>query len=176
YLATREQDRVAILHRLLCALWNGHGLAHGPESSPDRLDIKLSGGVVMSLPLSPLGQASSWGSLLRAYELWALDDDEIHRRFCAQLMRELPKGLNDTPAPPHSLYLAIRNLTENQIELLDDRIEKQATGQHSRAAQMRAFWAATLPAALDEKFTGLESPVAINLRDLETIITRNLGR
>ena len=46
----------------------------------------------MTLPLTPLGQASSWGSLLRAYELWALDDDDLHRRFCGQLMRELPGG------------------------------------------------------------------------------------
>ena len=47
----------------------------------------------MTLPLTALGKASSWGSLLRAYELWALDDDDIHRKFCAQLMREIPAGL-----------------------------------------------------------------------------------
>ena len=64
----------------------------GPEASPERLNVELGGGVTMTLPLTPLGQASSWGSLLRAYELWALDDDDIHRRFCGQLMRELPDG------------------------------------------------------------------------------------
>jgi hypothetical protein len=175
YLTTREQDRVAILHRLLCALWNGHGSAHGPISSPDRLSIELGGGVVMSLPLSPLGQASSWGSLLRAYELWALDDDNIHRRFCAQLMQELPEGLSDTPAPPHALYLIIRDLAEGQITLLNDRIKDQATKQRTWATQMRGFWAVTLPAALEEKFSGLEAPVATNLRDLETITAGNPG-
>ena len=34
---------------------------------------------------------------------------------------------------------------------------------------MRGFWAVTLPAALDQEFTGLESPVAGNLRELERI-------
>ena len=62
----------------------------GRKASPDRLNVELGGGVTMTLPLTPLGQASSWGSLLRAYELWALDDDDLHRRFCGQLMQELP--------------------------------------------------------------------------------------
>jgi hypothetical protein len=46
-------------------------------------------------------------------------------------------------------------------------MEQQAAGQRSRAAQMRAFWASTLPAALDQKFRGMESPIAENLRTLE---------
>ncbi len=35
---------------------------------------------------------------------------------------------------------------------------------------MRAFWADTLPAALDLVFTGLDSPVAQNLRELEQVV------
>jgi hypothetical protein len=167
YLATREDHRVTILHRLLCALWNGRAVILGPQASPDRLNVELGGGVIMTLPLTPLGQASSWGSLLRAYELWALDDDDLHRRFCRQLMKELPVGLDARPARPSELYSVIRDLAEGQIELLDDMLKKQAVGQRSRAGQMRGFWATTLPAALDQPFTGLESPVAQNLRDLE---------
>jgi hypothetical protein len=34
---------------------------------------------------------------------------------------------------------------------------------------MRGFWAVTLPSALDQEFTGLEAPVAPNLRELEGI-------
>ena len=98
YLATREEHRVEILHRLLCALWNGRATIGGPEDSPERVNVELGGGVTMTLPLTPLGQASSWGSLLRSYELWALDDDDIHRRFCGQLMRELPEGLDGRPS------------------------------------------------------------------------------
>jgi hypothetical protein len=79
YLATREIHRVEILHRILCALWNGRAKIVGPEASPERLNLTLGGGVTMTLPLTALGKASSWGSLLRAYELWALDDDDIHR-------------------------------------------------------------------------------------------------
>ena len=169
YLATREEHRVAILHRLLCALWNGRATIQGPEASPERLNVELGGGVTMTLPLTPLGQASSWGSLLRAYELWALDDDDLHRRFCGQLMRELPAGLDGRPPLPSELYLVLRDLAEGQIELLDDMMKKQAAGQRSRYAQMRGFWAVTLPAALDQEFTGLESPVAPNLRELERV-------
>lgn len=169
YLATREEHRVEILHRLLCALWNGRAEISGSKASPERIDVELGGDVVMTLPLTPLGQASSWGSLLRAYELWALDDDDIHRRFCAQLMRELPDGIDARPKPPDELYMVIRDLAEGQIELLDDMVKKQPAGQRSRATQMRGFWAYTLPAALDQEFTGQDSPVAQNLRELEQV-------
>jgi hypothetical protein len=169
YLATREDHRVAILHRLLCALWNGRATIEGPQASPDRLNVTLGGDVTMTLPLTPLGQASSWGSLLRAYELWSLDDDDLHRRFCGQLMRELPQGIDGKPPPPNELYTGILDLAAGQIELLDDMMKKHAAGQQSRYAQMRGFWKFTLPAALDQKFTGLESPVAPNLRELEGV-------
>jgi hypothetical protein len=169
YLATREEHRVEILHRMLCALWNGKGAVQGPPASPAEFSIELGGGVTMPLPLTPLGQASSWGSLLRAYELWALDDDDIRRLFCAELMKELPEGLDARPPQPHSLYVTIRDMAPGQIEILDELMKKQAVGQRARAAQMRAFWAQTLPAALDLPFSGLESPVGINLRELETV-------
>jgi hypothetical protein len=169
YLATREEHRVAILHRLLCALWNGRATIRGPEASPERFSVELGGGATMTLPLTPLGQASSWGSLLRAYELWALDDDDLHRRFCGQLMRELPAGLDGRPPLPSELYVVLRNIAEGQVEFLDDMMRIQAVGQRSRCAQMRGFWATTLPAALDQEFTGLEAPVAPNLRELERV-------
>jgi hypothetical protein len=174
YLATREEHRVEILHRLLCAFWNGKASVQGAQTSPDRVSVTL-GGVSLSLKLTPLGEASSWGSLLRAYELWALDDDDIHQRFCAQLMRELPDGLDGKPQPPHQLYLVVRDLAAGQIEYLDDLMKQQATGQRSRAAQMRGFWASTLPAAVDHEFTGLESPIADSLRRLETAAPSGSG-
>ena len=86
----------------------------------------------LSLKLTPLGEASSWGSLLRAYELWALDDDDIHQRFCAQLLRELPDGLDGRPQPPDQLYLVVRDLAEGQIECLDDMMKQQAASQRPR--------------------------------------------
>lgn len=170
YLATREENRVVILHKLLTAFWNGHGSIVGQLSSPERLNVEMGGGVTMTLRLTPVGPASSWGSLLRAYELWALDDDDLHRRFCTQLMRELPDGIAGRPSPPDKLYLEIRDLAAKQIELLDDMMSSQPSSQRSRTAQMRGFWAITLPSALNLEFTGLESPVAATLQDLELAV------
>lgn len=170
YLATREHHRVEILHRILSALWNGRATIVGPKESPERLNVQLGGGVTMTLPLTPLNKASSWGSLLRAYELWALDDNDMHRAFCAKLMEEVPIGLGGRPDRPHDLYLEVRNAAEGQIKLLDDMIRKQPANQHSRAMQMRGFWEYTLSAALDQGFVHIDSPVANNLRELEEVV------
>ena len=169
YLATREEHRIAILHRLLCALWNGRARVRGPEDSPERVSIELGGSVTMSLPLTPLGNASSWASLLRSYELWALDDDDIHRRFCRQLMLELPEGLDGRPSRPGDLYVVIREIAARQADLLYEMVQRRSAGQQSRSAQMLGFWTVTLPAALDREFAGLESPVAPTLRELEMV-------
>jgi hypothetical protein len=176
YLATREVHRVRILHRLLCALWNGKATIVGSKDSPDRINVKLEGGVTMTLPLVPLARASSWGSLLRAYELWALDDDVIKREFCGELMRELPKGLGSRPPRPDKLYLVLRDLADGQVEILDEMLADEETIQQSRAAQMRSFWVSTFPAALDQAFTGIEAPVARNLRRLEQVADKDLRR
>jgi hypothetical protein len=175
YLATRETNRVEILHRILCALWNGKATIVGPESSPERINVTLGGGVTMTLPLFPLGRASSWGSLLRAYELWALDDSDIHRQFCAQLMRELPAGLSGRPKPPGHLYQLVLDLAAGQIEILNDMLKSQAVSQQSRAVQMRAFWQDTLPHALDQQFEQVESPIAETLRALESLAEPGTG-
>jgi hypothetical protein len=170
YLATRETHRVEILHRVLAALWNGRATVVGPEESPERINVQLGGGVTMTLPLTPLGKASSWGSLLRSYELWALDDSDIHRQFCGQLMRELPGGISGRPRQPDQLYLVVRDLAEGQIEILDEMLKAQGISQQSRAVQMRSFWAVTLPGALDQQFTQVEAPVAASLRGLERMV------
>jgi hypothetical protein len=170
YLATREHHRVEILHRILSALWNGRATVVGPTASPERINVEIDGGVTMTLPLTPLNRASSWGSLLRAYELWALDDNDVHRAFCARLMEEVPNGLLGRPEVPDDLYQLVRYLATEQIELLDDMIKKQSAKQQSRAAQMRGFWADTLPAALDQEFTHVDAPIAISLRELEAVV------
>jgi hypothetical protein len=170
YLATREHHRVEILHRILCALWNGRAVIIGHKESPERINVQLGGGVTMTLPLVPLSAASSWGSLLRAYELWALDDDDMHRAFCSKLMQEVPAGLRGRAERPDELYHVVRDLAEGQIELLDDMMKKQAANQQSRAAQMRSFWAETLPAALDQDFVHVDAPAAPTLRELERVV------
>jgi hypothetical protein len=170
YLATREHHRVEILHRLLCALWNGRASVVGPESSPERINVRLGGGVTMTLPLTPLNNGSSWGSLLRSYELWALDDNDMHRAFCARLMQEVPNGLRGKPEVPDELYLVMTDLAKEQIGLLDGMMQRQAASQQSRAAQMRSFWAVTLPAALNQEFEQVDSPAAASLCALRGVV------
>jgi hypothetical protein len=170
YLATREHHRIEILHRMLCALWNGRAAIVGPRASPERINVQMGGGVTMTLPLAPLSRASSWGSLLRAYELWALDDNEMHRAFCSKLMQEVPQGLRSRPGKPDELYVKVCDLAEEQIKLLDDMIDKQPANQHSRAQQMRGFWAVTLPAALKQPFMHVDAPAANNLEELSELV------
>lgn len=168
YLATTAEHRVEILHRLLCALWNGKIRAEGDPKSPSRIKVEFNGGVTMTLRLTPLEQTSSWASLLRAYELWALDDDDTRRRFCRQLMREYPDGLEGDYRSPSALYIAMVDLAEKQAALLDQIASELAPGHRGRAEQMREFWALTLPAALDREFTDVEAPARPNLRQLES--------
>jgi hypothetical protein len=173
YLATREEHRVQILHRILCAMWNGKVQVEGDPVSPAAVTVRLGGGVTMTLPLTPLEEASSWGSLLRAYELWTLTDNEdIRRQFCAQLMTELPADIDTRPAPPHKLYLLLRDLADGQIARIDGMITDLPSGSRSRAEQVRGFWGGTLPAALDLEFVGVHDPVRANLRALEAAVQR----
>ena len=167
YLATREVDRVELLHWMLCALWNGKATVIGSAESPEQINIWLPGDVTMALPLTPLLNASSWGSLLRAYELWALDDDQLHREFRTKLVHGLPDGLTGNASPPAEVYQVLRKIMVQQVSLLDNMLGKQSADQQPRAAQMHGFWAVTLPAALDREFTGVQAPTARNLRELE---------
>jgi len=167
YLVTREVDRVELLHWMLCALWNGKVTVIGSAESPERINVWLPGDATIALPLTPLLNASSWGSLLRAYELWALDDDQLHREFRTKLVQGLPDGLTGNPSPPAEVYQVLRKIMAQQVSLLDKMLEKQSADQQSRAAQMRGFWAVTLPAALDREFIGVQAPAARNLRELE---------
>ena len=175
YLATTSHHRVEILHRLLCAMWNGRVSVEGVPASPDRIRVEL-GGVTMSLQLTPLESASSWGSLLRAYELWTFsDNDEIRRDFCRELMRELPMGLDSRPQPPAPLYRVVCDLAKIQIELIDTLTQGLSATSRERARQLRDFWAITLPAALDYELEGIEAATRANLSALESSIERLEG-
>jgi len=140
----------------------------GPRESPEQLALMLPGGLNMRLRLEPLVHASSWGSLLRAYEWWALEGDPLHRELCKELMLELPARLAGTPPPPPAEpYQVLRKLPVQQVDLLDGMTDNKPIGQPAGARQMRDFWALILPAALDLEFTGVPSPHRRNLRELE---------
>ncbi|MEO5878371.1 MAG: tubulin-like doman-containing protein [Streptosporangiaceae bacterium] len=172
YLATHEEHRVQILHRILCAMWNDKVTVDGDPASPISMTVQLNGGVSMTLELEPLEHSSSWGSLVRAYELWTFADNaKIRQEFCAQLMREVPDGVSRQPKPPGDLYLLVRDLAEGQIARIDRMVEELHASSKSRALQLRSFWAATLPAALDREFTEVQA-VRANLRALERTVAQ----
>ncbi|GAA4232682.1 hypothetical protein GCM10022254_33230 [Actinomadura meridiana] len=167
YLATHEEHRVQILHRMLCAMWNGKATVDGDPASPISVSVQLAGGVSMTLELTPLEHASSWGSLLQSYELWTFADNAgIRRDFCSQLMQEAPDGVGSMPKPPGDLYLVLRDMAEGQVRRLDEMLEELHSSSRARAKQLRDFWARTYPAALDAEFTDV-SAVRANLRALE---------
>jgi hypothetical protein len=164
YLATTEEHRVTILHRLLCAMWNGKVTAQGDEESPALIRVELDGGVAMNLPLSSFERTSSWASMLRAYELWTFSDDEIRRRFCDRLMREVPFDEDGQYGDPSPLYTTMLSLADAEVMRLDKLLATLPPDNRVRAAQQRSFWKETLPAALDLRFTGMEGPPRPNLR------------
>jgi hypothetical protein len=170
YLATTEEHRVRILHRLLCLLWNGQvSVVEGEPHSPSRIRIDVEGGS-MTLPLTGYGKASSWPSILRAYEQWVIGGDEEFRGLVSeQLMNALPKGLAGTLSVPHPLYQQVTGMAADQLGLLEIMMPKLPSGARNRADQLVAFWANTLPAALDLPFERVAEAVAYNLRDLDAL-------
>ncbi|WP_106246960.1 tubulin-like doman-containing protein [Allonocardiopsis opalescens] len=168
YLATTEEHRQRILHRMLNALWNGRAKIEGDPRSPSEVRFVLGGGVAMPLRLSPLDRASSWGSLLRAYETWVFNgEDGITRQFCEQLMMELPEGVETRPVPPAEPYRVLRMIADEEARQVERLVDELPPGQAHRAHQLREFWSTTLPAALRREFEGATMPIRSNLLALE---------
>ena len=128
----------------------------------------------MTLVLTPLREASSWGSLLTSYELWALDDNPLHAGFCEELMQVVPEGMAARPEPPAELYRTFRKMASRaehaELETLLRAIGR-AADEHT---QMLAFWKSTLPAALNRNFTR-PGAVERNLLTLEDSLGLQLG-
>ncbi|MFE2755294.1 tubulin-like doman-containing protein [Actinosynnema sp. NPDC059335] len=175
YLATTEEHRVLILHRLLCAMWNGQVTTEGDPESPTAIQVRLGGpdDVSMRLHLTDYFRMSSWASVLGAYEEWTLTDDEdIRRDFGARLMASLPDRLDETPSMPSDLYRVVVDLARKQAAALPAALERLGKAGAGRAQQLREFWTSTFPAALDLPFRGVTSPVQGTLRDLEEWVGR----
>jgi hypothetical protein len=179
WLATTENDRVRILHHLLCAAWNGHVTPAGDHDSPSRVRVTLrpeDDVVSMTLTLRPFEPVSSWASVLRAYEEWTLEDDSsIRRDFCAQLMRSSPTGVSTMPNRPAPLYERLIAVAGKQVALLDELRGRPSNGR-GWAAQPYEFWARTVPAALDLPFENVSDPVRRNLRELYEMVSARRGR
>ena len=172
YLATTEEHRVQILHRLLCSLWNGqisHPAGDSPDS-PEEIVVRLGAQekASMMLRLTPYAGTSSWGSLLHAYEEWTIaDDEQIRRDFCRQLMATLPVGLEATPRRPSDLYRRLLKIAEQQSVLLGERVLEIPEDSRAHVETLHRFWSQTFPAALDLPFNATARPVRSTLRELE---------
>ncbi|MFI1715841.1 tubulin-like doman-containing protein [Streptomyces litmocidini] len=171
WLVSTEPDRQRILHRLLCAMWNGHIAVEGPVGSPHLVRISLQDGesATMSLRLEGFDSSlSSWAGLLRAYERSALlDEGQIIEQFCERLMRALPKGLAQVPAPPSRLFTHfVENVAPCQLRLIDEIAADYGPADSEWLAPLRHFWEVTYPGALDMRFPSAARPTRANLRAL----------
>jgi hypothetical protein len=171
WLVSTEEDRQRILHRLLCAMWNGHIAAVGPADSPHLVRISLQDGesATMSLRLEGFdGSLSSWTGLLRAYERWALlDEGQIIEQFCERLMRALPKGLAQVPAPPSPLFSHfVEQVAPRQLRLIDRIAAEYGPADSEWLAPLRHFWEVTYPGALAMRFPSAARATRANLRAL----------
>ncbi|MCX4984110.1 tubulin-like doman-containing protein [Streptomyces sp. NBC_00572] len=174
WLVSTEHDRQRILHRLLCAMWNGHIDTEGPAGSPHRVRIRLQDGesATMTLRLEDFdGSLTSWAGLLRAYERWALlDEGQIIEQFCERLMQALPKGLAQVPVPPSPLFTHfVEQVAPRQLGLIDRLVAEY--GEYGETdtewlAPIRHFWEVTFPGALDMRFPRAARATRASLRAL----------
>jgi hypothetical protein len=85
-------------------------------------------------------------------------------------MDATPDGLAGTLSAPDPLFHLVTGMSADQLGLLEIMTPKLPSGARSRADQLIAFWAHTLPAALDLPFERVSEAVAYNLRDLDALI------
>ncbi|MFC7302784.1 tubulin-like doman-containing protein [Streptomyces monticola] len=172
WLASTEDDRRRILHRILCAMWNGAVEVLGDPASPDMIRIRLqeSDAATMTLRLEPFDKSvSSWAGLLRAYEQWALlDEGEIIEDVCARLMRTQPAGLTTTSVPPSELFRTlVHEVAPRQLAQLQELSGRFDAEDEEWLVPLRHFWTETFPGALDLRFPGAARPTRPNLRALD---------
>jgi hypothetical protein len=170
WLATTEDDRVNIMHRLLCAMWNDQITLAGPRDSPEKISVRLPGDrpVSMELELRPYGNASSWASLLRAYEEWTLaDGDQIRQDFCRRLMSTRPEGIERALRPASDLYQwFVGELRPAQAESLRVAAHAAPDGTRAWLEELQQFWAGTVTGAMLMPFPGLQDSLWGNLDKL----------
>lgn len=174
YLISTEEHRVHILHRFLCAMWNDQiTVLSGDDESPGRIVVRPGRmhSAELALSLTSFDNTSSWASVLSAYELWTIkDDDRIRRDVCAQLMSALPEGLGSTPRSPGQIYRTLRKIADTQQLILERMLHELPANSRAVAQARHRFWTQTLSAALDLPFQNISSPVRGTLRQLERAV------
>ena len=171
--AMTEDDRQRVLHWLMCAMWNGQVTVEGPAASPRAVTVRLDDhddvAPAMHLQLRRLGETSSWGYLLPAYETWALEDgDSARRQFVARLGRTLPRGLTDDPEPPSAVYRAFIDVAATEVARLERVRERLPPEGRGYVDRLLAFWTTTFPEAETQLFQVPDIyAVRANLHDLD---------
>ncbi|GGP68653.1 tubulin-like doman-containing protein [Saccharothrix coeruleofusca] len=152
YLLMGERDRAQVLHRLLCAAWDGKVVISGDPASPDHITVELGSreAVSMKLALSPLGALSSWATVLQSYEQWVLADDNLSRRGLAgRLMSTVPTDADRSPRPPAPEFAALVDIADQELLKIKEAEQHRVLGQDPQLAVFREFWSQTLGTALD---------------------------
>jgi hypothetical protein len=178
WLASTRNDRVHILHRLLCAAWNDRvDVIAGTVASPAQIRLRLAGdtargGTTLALEGYERG-LSSWANLLHAYEDWALlDSRKVNEDFTRLLMESRPAGVDRAPVPPSAIYTAlVHQVAPAQLRRIERLSSELGETAQSWLAPLREFWGDTFEAALDLQFPNVIHPVRANLRQLETVGT-----
>jgi hypothetical protein len=169
YLLMTSEDRVQILHRMLCAIWNDLVSVTGDERSPDSVAIKLGSreAVTMKLDLTAFGELSSWASLLQAYEEWILIDGMDTRRDLADSLMSLhPIGVDRNPVPPSELFRTIIAIEPVERKRITEARSRPRGGSGRRLQLFEDFWSTTFHEALDTPFQGVALADARTLREL----------
>jgi len=156
YLLMDERDHHQVLHRLLCAAWNGKIAIAGAPTSPDHITVEIGSrdSVAMKLDLNPLGSLSSWASLLQAYERWILTDDKPDRRnLAARLMSTVPVNADLSPLPPAPEFGALVDVAGDELLKIKEAEQSRVLSQDPQLVVFRDFWSRALPAALEQRLT-----------------------
>ncbi|HEV2781153.1 MAG TPA: tubulin-like doman-containing protein [Actinophytocola sp.] len=176
YLLMDERDRQQVLHRLLCAAWDGKIVVAGDPASPDfiRVDIGSKDSIQMKLELTPLGALSSWASVLQAYENWILTDDNATRRgLAARLMSSVPAHADRAPAPPAPEFTTIVDLAEPELLKIKEAEQSRVLSRDTQLAVFRQFWSQALRAALNQRL-GITAKSLLDLRE-QVDVAHGLG-
>ncbi|HEX6351855.1 hypothetical protein [Actinophytocola sp.] len=152
-----DQDHDNVLHRLLCAAWDGKVAVAGDMNSPDHITVEIGSrdSVPMRLGLTPLGALSSWATVLQAYEQWILADDNPSRRgLASRLMSTVPSDADRSPRQPAAAFAAIVDLASPELLKIKQAEQSKVLARDPQLAVLRDFWGRALPAALHRQISG----------------------
>ncbi|MBP2324812.1 hypothetical protein JOF56_005197 [Kibdelosporangium banguiense] len=176
YLLMNQRDRQEVLHRLLCAAWDGKVTLAGDPASPVSISVHIGSkdATPMKLELAPIGALSSWASVLQAYEQWVITNDDPNRRsMAARLMSSMPAQADRSPLPPAEVFTVVADLAEQELLKIKEAERSRVLSQDSQLAVFRQFWSQDLPAALD-KHVGSTKKSLLDLRE-QVDVTHGLG-